>query len=66
LQAVDFILKQEFPDKQDAKPFNCYDNAMSTLGKLIYFQAVDGIMTPQIINEHFLAKLPLSTDSNEA
>jgi hypothetical protein len=36
LQAVEFVLTRKFEDEDG--PVNCYDNAISTLGKLIYFQ----------------------------
>ena len=35
LKAVEFVLSQRFEDQEP--PFNCYDNAISTLGKLIYY-----------------------------
>lgn len=35
LQSVEFVLSRKFEGQEG--PFNCYDNAVSTLGKLIYF-----------------------------
>lgn len=35
LQAVEFVLTRKFEEQEP--PFNCYDNAISSLGKLIYF-----------------------------
>jgi len=63
LQAVEFVLSQRFEDQEP--PFNCYDNAISTLGKLIFYKGhamtdLGGTVTK------FLERLPLSTDSTEA
>lgn len=38
LEAAEFVLAQRFEDCDEQGPFKCYDNAVSTVGKLIYFQ----------------------------
>jgi hypothetical protein len=35
LEAVNFVLTRKFEDEEVV---NCYDNSISTLGKLIYFK----------------------------
>lgn len=62
MQSVEFVLSRTFEGQEP--PFNCYDNAVSTLGKLIYFQGQQATLGSAV--PLFLSKLPLTTDSTEA
>lgn len=62
LQAIDWVLTQNFKD--DKGGFHtCTDNAVSTLGKCIYYH---GNQIPAQIVDKFLSSLPLKTDTVEA
>ena len=64
LKSVQWVIEQDFKtDEEDgAKQHECVDNAISTLGKVIYFH---GNIPAQVVNV-FLSKLPISTDTEEA
>jgi len=44
LTQIDWILQQNFLD-EEGRPHTCIDNAISTLGKCIYYQNANPIVT---------------------
>jgi len=57
-------MQQNFKD-EEGRPHTCNDNAISTLGKCIYYQSAQSIITAQV-KQLFLSKLPLKNDIDEA
>ena len=49
---------------EDGKQAECVDNAVSTLGKCIYYHGAG--VPADVAKLGFLAKLPITTDTEEA
>lgn len=67
LDVINWIFSQELKD-EDGNRAPCVDNAVGALGKCIYFHGAgnEALITPAVIGEGFLARLPLLTDVEEA
>ena len=65
MQAINWVYQQGFKNDKGERA-DCEENAISALGKVIYFQSQANTIPPTVITDGFLAKLPLVADSEEA
>ena len=65
LQAVQWVYSMDFKTDKGLRA-ECCENATSTLAKIVYFISNSAALSADIVNQGMLAKLPLTTDTEEA
>ena len=61
--AIEWVVVQDFKTERGLRA-ECVENAISSFGKCIYFHG--GNLATDVVASGFLAKLPLTTDTEEA
>lgn len=67
VKAVEFVFTQSYEPVDTGKRSTAEDNAVSALAKLVYVHTASNpaVLTPALINDAFLGKLPLISDNEE-
>ena len=63
LQQIQWVYQQDFKD-EEGNQAPCVDNAISTLGKCVMYQGQS--VSAEVATQGFFAKLPVTTDTEEA
>lgn len=65
IKAVSWVYQQGFKNESGQRA-DCEENAVSCMGKVIYYQGQANGVPPEVVKDGFLTRLPCYSDNEEA